>query len=285
MDKNHVFIGMLVHYEDYDESFDALVIEKDLHTCRLLDVNTYDTYDACEYQRLSQRSEASAHNRNMRRLGGSNHPHQKFQRNTNQTFVFNDGTKVWFTSDTHFHHDNILKFCNRPFQDVKEMNECMIETWNELIGPEDTVFHLGDFCFGGSSNWLDILPRLNGHIHLILGNHDVKNIRVQYLDYFESVSFQQQIIVEGRSIYLNHYPFLTWGGMYRDADHQVWQLFGHVHSKNGSGGADSGRLQYLLPIQYDVGVDNNIYEPLNFKEVEKIILQQIKDSQIEDEDK
>ena len=93
----------------------------------------------------------------------------------NKTFDYNikDGKNIYFTSDTHFGHASILNFCKRPFKDVDEMNEELIKRWNEVISKEDTVFHLGDFAFGGVEIWNKTLPRLNGHIVLILGNHKI----------------------------------------------------------------------------------------------------------------
>ena len=70
-----------------------------------------------------------------------------------------DGSRVFFTSDTHFNHTNIIRFCNRPFKDVSHMNETIISNWNRVVGPEDIVFHLGDFCLGGSAEWVNVLNR------------------------------------------------------------------------------------------------------------------------------
>ena len=119
-----------------------------------------------------------------------------------------DGSKVFFTSDTHFYHGNIIRFCNRPFKDVEMMNETIISNWNNTVGQDDIVFHLGDFCLGGSAEWTKILDRLNGKIYLIMGNHDLKNIRQGYIDRFEHVAMQMHIEVGKQRIYLNHYPFL-----------------------------------------------------------------------------
>ena len=97
-------------------------------------------------------------------------------------------------------------------------------------------------------NGIKTLDRLNGKIYLILGNHDLK-----------------------QKIYLNHYPFLCFDGGYKD----VWQLFGHVHTRQNNTGIDAARLQYLYPTQYDVGVDNNNFTPVSFEQVKRIITKQI----------
>lgn len=181
---------------------------------------------------------------------------------------------TFFTSDTHFGHANIIRFCNRPFQNVEEMNEVLIENWNKVVSKGDTIFHLGDFAFGGSSVWNSIIPRLNGHINLIIGNHDRKNLRQGYMSYFDMVVPQLQIEIEDNSIYLNHYPFLCYGGSYRG----VWQLFGHVHSGPQADGLDISRLRVLLPTQYDVGVDNNNFTPISYREVKEKIESQKNES-------
>lgn len=178
-----------------------------------------------------------------------------------------DPEHTFFTSDTHFGHANIIRFCKRPFENVEEMNEVLIENWNKVVSKDDTVFHLGDFAFGGSSVWNSIIPRLNGHINLIIGNHDRKNLRQGYMSFFDMVVPQLQIEIEDTSIYLNHYPFLCYGGSYRG----VWQLFGHVHSGPGADGLDISRLRVLLPTQYDVGVDNNNFTPISYREVKNKI--------------
>ena len=146
-----------------------------------------------------------------------------------------DGSKVFFTSDTHFYHGNIIRFCTRPFKDVEVMNETIISNWNNTVGQDDIVFHLGDFCLGGSAEWTKILDRLNGKIYLIMGNHDLKNIRQGYIDRFEYVAMQMHIEIGKQKIYLNHYPFLCFDGGYKD----VWQLFGHVHTRKNNTGIDA----------------------------------------------
>ena len=182
-----------------------------------------------------------------------------------------DGAKVFFTSDTHFNHANIIGFCSRPFKNVNEMNETLIANWNRVVGVDDIVFHLGDFCLGGSAEWTNVLNRLNGKIYLIVGNHDMKNLRQSYYDRFEEIVMQMHIEIGKQRIYLNHCPFLCYGGAYKD----TWQLFGHVHTSKNNTGKDASRLNMLFPTQYDVGVDNNNFTPVSFDQVKAIIQKRV----------
>lgn len=183
---------------------------------------------------------------------------------------------IFFTSDTHFNHANIIKYCMRPFADKDEMNEALINNWNSVVKENDIVFHLGDFMFGNMNRFWDFRSRLNGKIYLIHGNHDYELMdKVNVDDGFEIVTSQLNIVVNGQKIYLNHFPLLTFDGIYKEKP--SWQLFGHVHSNKNIPGtsADVKRLDYLLPMQYDVGVDNNNYRPISFDEVKSIINTQI----------
>lgn len=182
-----------------------------------------------------------------------------------------DGDRVWFTSDTHFYHTNIINFCRRPFESIEEMNETLIANWNKVVGTNDIVFHLGDFCLGDSTKWNGILDRLNGKIYLILGNHDLRNFRVSYTERFELVTMQMNIEIDNQKICLNHYPFLCYDGSYDGA----WQLFGHMHTNRDNTGNDAARLKMLFPTQYDVGVDGNDFTPVSFAQVRTIIEKQI----------
>ena len=186
--------------------------------------------------------------------------------------------RIFWTSDTHFSHKNIMKYCERPFDSIEEMNNTIIRNWNNVVSPGDIVFHLGDFAFGTIAQWEDVRSQLNGDIHLILGNHDF-HIYTNYLERLEkmflSVTMQQVVEVGKHKILMNHYPFLTFGGIYREKN-PVWQLHGHVHLKQNSKGADMTRLQYALPLQYDVGVDLNNFTPVSFDEIHSIISEQIK---------
>lgn len=194
-----------------------------------------------------------------------------------KTFNIDDANRVFFTSDTHFGHNNIIKFCYRPFESVSEMNEALIDNWNSTVRKDDFVFHLGDFAFGGSELWVNIAKKLNGNIILIKGNHDFKNYRDTYDNLFLYTDIEMFVTVGGQQIYLNHFPFLTFPGIFRD-NNPVWQLFGHVHlNKNikHNTGKDFERMKYLLPHQYDVGVDFHSYKPVPFNIIKERIDYQI----------
>ena len=183
---------------------------------------------------------------------------------------------IFFTSDTHFGHANIIKYAMRPYENVDQMNEDLIKRWNSVVGPDDIVFHLGDFMFGNINRFWEYRSRLNGKIYLIHGNHDYKLMCEGNIEEgFEDICAQMNICVDGQKIYLSHFPFLTFDGIFKDKP--SWQLFGHVHSNKNHlyTSPDMPRLNYLLPTQYDVGTDNNDYTPVSFAQVKEIIEKQI----------
>lgn len=93
-------------------------------------------------------------------------------------------TRVFFIGDTHFGHKNILKYTRPQFASIEEHNAVLIDNWNKTVRPNDTVWHLGDFCFGRLN--LNLAARLNGNKRLVLGNHDMYPATV-YLQYFKSL--------------------------------------------------------------------------------------------------
>lgn len=135
-------------------------------------------------------------------------------------------SKTFFISDTHFGHANVIRFDKRPFADVDQMNEEMIARWNKVVGPDDTIYHLGDFSFLPAEKTLAVLRRLNGQKHLIYGNHDQiirKNHKLQRE--FVSVSEYKEITVAGNFFCLFHFPIGEWNKAHRGAYH----LHGHCH--------------------------------------------------------
>ena len=196
-------------------------------------------------------------------------------------FVFSSGEELFFTSDTHFHHENIIKFCNRPFTDVQEMDNILVERWNKVVPVDATVFHLGDFAWGGYNAWKNVRERLNGRIILVKGNHDDKNMTSMAAnELFSLVTYQLKVKIEDRVVYLNHYPFLTYAGVYRRKEDMIWQLYGHVHTGPlSSNGKDLSRMQMAYPTQYDVGVDNNHFRPISWEEVKDKIEAKINETE------
>ena len=180
---------------------------------------------------------------------------------------------IFFTSDTHFGHVNILKYCNRPFNSIEEHDEELIKRWNAKVSKNDIVYHLGDVGFGRNDYIKNILNCLNGTINLCIGNHDWRSIVKQQKWRFNEISQQYNLRIEGQHVILNHYPFLCYSGVYHKP--ASWQLFGHVHTSPYSQETlDSPRLKMLFSTQYDVGVDNNNFTPISFDEVSRIITDQ-----------
>lgn len=183
-------------------------------------------------------------------------------------------TNIWFSSDLHLNHSKIIEYCNRPFSNVEEMNETLRNNWNSVVKPEDIVFCLGDIALGGSSAWNTLIPKLNGKIHLVLGNHDIRNWRNSYSNLFESVSEQLTIEINKKTFILTHFPLLCYHGTW-GSEMNVVNLHGHIHLCKGATGKDIERLQHTFPTQYDVGVDLNDYTPISFDEVKERIRYQI----------
>ena len=128
-------------------------------------------------------------------------------------------------------------------------------------------------------NELIALNGVSELIVLIKGNHDIKNMSSTAEQTLFKFTTQQMLIeVEGRKMYLNHYPFLCYAGVYRDQQGLIFQAYGHVHSGPNKKGKDMPRLAYTFPTQYDVGVDNNNYEPISWHELNEKIQKQLKES-------
>lgn len=182
--------------------------------------------------------------------------------------------KLFFTSDTHFFHKNIIKYCDRPFDNVEEMNAKIVENWNKVVPKDGVVFHLGDVSLtGGSKRLSEILMKLNGTIHLITGNHERDALDKEYIrTRWESINDLVEIEVEDeeitygkQQIVMCHYPMIAWNGSHRG----TWQLFGHVH-----GGLSNKGIIKHAPTQIDMGVDCHNFTPVSYQQVKEIITQQ-----------
>ena len=187
---------------------------------------------------------------------------------------------IFFTSDTHFGHSKIIDYCKRPFSSIEEHDKTLIQNWNNVVGQDDTVFHLGDFAYGNSQFISNIIKQLNGNIILIKGNHDLRNMNPALYNIFSDAVYQARILIDKQTVYLNHFPFLCFehGDINLYKDNYSIQLFGHVHSGPLTSSEDVNRLNILFPTQYDVGVDNNNFTPISWIDVKNKIKQQINKS-------
>lgn len=131
-----------------------------------------------------------------------------------------------YISDLHFGHANIIRFDGRPFKNTDEMEETLVQNWNSVTQPEDTVYILGDFCWGKEPEWKRILPRLNGSKVLIRGNHDLKEMSAGLKKMFRDVKDYKEITDAGRHVIMCHYPMLLYKASY---DPDCYMLCGHVH--------------------------------------------------------
>lgn len=132
----------------------------------------------------------------------------------------------YYISDLHFYHKNVIKFDKRPFETLEEMHKTLIENWNNKVTDKDTVYILGDFCWGKEDTWLDLLSQLKGKKVLIRGNHDLKNPSATLKKHFLDIKDYKEITDEGRKIIMSHYPILMYRGAYNK---QIYMLYGHVH--------------------------------------------------------
>lgn len=177
--------------------------------------------------------------------------------------------KKWFTSDHHFWHGNIVRMCNRKlnnqreFENLEEMHEELIRRWNERIGKNDIVYHLGDFSFRRCTGLLRrLIARLNGRIILILGNHDQNEARRYIEAGFYDVTWHKRINLQGYKLMLQHYPRFPWvNAKAAKADIIV---HGHTHVKeqyNEAGSATRWNVQteqdetHFEDAKIHVGVD------------------------------
>ena len=164
---------------------------------------------------------------------------------------------VFFSSDTHYFHNNIIRFSKRPYSDVEEMNKALITNWNSVVQPKDEVYHLGDFGFCDSAAADKILQKLHGRKYFIRGNHD-QAIKGDVLKHFEWVKEMHEMKMYGQRITLCHYPLEAWN----HSCHGSWHLHGHTH-KNLKSSEDIRR--------WDAGVDSNNYAPISFEQVKQIM--------------
>lgn len=175
--------------------------------------------------------------------------------------------KIWFTSDLHFGHKNILRHCNKRIdafglnsvidkaEMIKKHDEFLITLWNNNVGRNDIVYILGDFSFRNSEETKKLLSRLNGKKFLILGNHDKSSEKLN--EYFVQITQMKEIIFkknnfdflkEDFGVFCCHYPMVTWSRKH----YGVVNLHGHCHGKTDDYNNNS------LDLRVDVGIDSEL---------------------------
>jgi calcineurin-like phosphoesterase family protein len=183
----------------------------------------------------------------------------------------------WFTSDLHLGHENIIRYCARPFSSVEEMDDALVTNWNERVAPDDEVWVLGDVAMGPIEASLGHVARLSGHKVLVAGNHDRCGAghprrHDEWIDRYAAAGFDQihqgtiETRLAGRTVLAGHFPyegdshdedrFTRW----RPVDDGAWLLHGHVHTSWKANGR-----------QINVGVDVWGYAPVSETDLAAII--------------
>lgn len=183
---------------------------------------------------------------------------------------------TWFTADLHLGHGNIIRYCLRPFLNPQEEDRvlhdprgrwrvseetihrhdtALLDAINAVVGERDTLWVLGDFCWGRLETAQRYRDRIRcRNVHLIWGNHDHRSLRPLFGEAWE----QGMIQVEGQEIWLNHYPMRSWHRCF----HGSWHLYGHVHGRLAAEDAT-----HPATLTRDVGVDACGYRPWSLGEL------------------
>ena len=178
--------------------------------------------------------------------------------------------KVWFTSDLHFWHKNICKYCGRPYETVEEMNADIVNNWKQLVKDDDTVFVLGDLGFCGIEKLRAEIEQLPGQIYVIQGNHDSnKNLaklkeeglikdycKIQYITIIGDEECPEQDLT------LCHFPMIDWYNKEKGS----WMVHGHQHQLPET---PSCSVKH-----WDVGLDKNYGRPITFEQLKINITKQ-----------
>ena len=183
---------------------------------------------------------------------------------------------IYYTSDLHLGHENVIRHCNRPFADADKMDNVLIDNWNRVVNRNDTVYIVGDFIFRARRPAEEYLSVLKGKKHLIIGNHDkfwMKKIDLN--KWFDTVSPMKYITDRGRPVTLCHYPMLTWPGISRGG----YMVYGHIHNNTG---ADYWPFIVANDHMLNAGVEINAFAPVS---LEGMITNNIQFKQIHGSDK
>jgi calcineurin-like phosphoesterase family protein len=173
---------------------------------------------------------------------------------------------IFFISDLHLGHKNIIKYDNRPFESLDQMSQTIETNWNKTVSADAIVFFLGDLSLGKG---IELIKRLNGKKYAIMGNHDsFKSLQAtqafeRIYDYGTEIKVVDKDAQQGYShIIMAHYPILVWNRHH----HGSWHLHGHCH-----GTLMTNRPEYYKRKVIDVGCNVIDYTPISYQEVKKIM--------------
>lgn len=180
-----------------------------------------------------------------------------------------DKQNIFFVSDFHIGHFNVIKFDKRPFKNLDEMHNTLINNWNNVISDDDIVFYLGDLFYKCSIKYpVWLVHQLKGKIHFILGNHD-RYRDISKMNRFETISTEIKLDVKDDSanrgyqhFHLHHHPILSWN----KASHGAIHLHGHCHQKL----AMSPDYSWLYKRKImDVGCNGIDYTPISYSQIKE----------------
>lgn len=138
-------------------------------------------------------------------------------------------SKTFYISDLHFGHSNIIRYDNRPFKTVEEMDNTLIKNWNRVVSDEDTVYILGDISWHDEDKTFEIFQQLKGIKVLIKGNHDNIKRSSKLAKCFTSIQDYVELYLDKKNkVIMSHYPMPFWNGQFRNTVH----LYGHVHNSH-----------------------------------------------------
>jgi calcineurin-like phosphoesterase family protein len=171
---------------------------------------------------------------------------------------------IFFTSDTHHHHKNILKYCNRPFSSIEEHDAALIDNWNKKVKRGDLVYHLGDFGFAPYQDIKRIFESLSGTVRLLKGNHDrwIKYTRNDMPKNLEWIRDYYELNMNDQKYVLFHYPIGSWNKAHYGSIH----LHAHCHRTYAYSHPNNLECGKII----DVGVDCHNYTPVPMEEINRI---------------
>ena len=168
---------------------------------------------------------------------------------------------IYYISDLHIGHKNAIRFDERPFSGIDEMECEIIRRWNEKVSSDDDVYILGDVFYRFKGDRTGFLKKLGGRLHLIVGNHDFEILKDEAaLGCFDSVDKLRQIVDNGRRVVMCHYPIISWNMKYFGAYH----VYGHVHTHV----TEETMLMMKQERAFNAGCMLNNYEPCTLSELE-----------------